>query len=92
MDGSGKLGGTFQAADITRTLMSISKVCDSAPDTSVTFTAKDGIVRRKGRDIAIFYRKGGLYVMQAIVKKPRLENTNKLEGVASDFPRQGQKR
>ena len=90
VDGRGKLGGTFQAADITRTLMSISKVCDSAPDTSVTFTSKDGVVRRKGRDIAKFYRKGGLYVMQVKVKKPKPEDRN--DGKASDFPRQGLKR
>ena len=90
-DGGKKLGSTFQAADITRTLLSISKVCDAAPDTSVTFTSKEGIVRRQGRDVAKFYRKGGLYVMRVKVKKPK-PDPNDGGGNASSFPRQGAKR
>jgi hypothetical protein len=94
-DGGQKLAGTFQAADITRTLMSISKVCDSAPDTTVEFSAKEGIVKRKGRPIAKFYRKGGLYVMRVKVKKPASTPESgpdvAMRG-ASDFPRQGTKR
>ena len=105
LDGGQRLGSTFQAADITRTLMSISKVCDSAPDTKVTFDSQKGVVTRKGRSIATFQRKGGLYVMRVKVKKPttdtqshptsRNATTNdrsRDDGPAAGFPRQGLKR
>ena len=101
VDGGGKLGATFQAADITRALMSITKVCDSAPGTTVTFDSKVGLVKRGGRDIAKFYRKGGLYVMKVKVKKPMETTDTKHVNFANDknetrpasgFPRQGLKR
>jgi len=88
VDGGKKLGVVFQAADITRALLSISKVCDSAPDTTVTFDSKAGVVKRKGKDIAKFYRKGGLYVMKVRVRKPKAD----ADQPAMDFPRQGASR
>jgi len=88
--GGKKLGATFQAAEITRALMSISKVCDSAPDTTVTFDSKAGIVTRRGKEIAKFPRKGGLYVMQVRVKKPKNEEPkNGNDRPTKDFTRQG---
>ena len=105
VDGGQRLGSTFQAADITRTLMSISKVCDSAPDTKVTFDSRKGVVTRKGRSIATFQRKGGLYVMRVKVKKPKTSTESQPvgkdaatrdrprdDGPAAGFPRQGLKR
>jgi len=105
LDGGQRLGSTFQAADITRTLMSISKVCDSAPDTKVTFDSHKGVVTRKGRSIATFQRKGGLYVMRVKVKKPTANveshpaskdattrDRPRDDGPAAGFPRQGLKR
>jgi len=105
VDGGQRLGSTFQAADITRTLMSISKVCDSAPETKVTFDSHKGVVTRRGRSIATFQRKGGLYVMKVKVKKPKTDTQSQPmgkdgaigsrprdDGPAAGFPRQGLKR
>ena len=88
--GKQKLGATFQIADVTRSLMSISKVCDAAPGTTVTFDSQKGVVKRRGRDIATFHRKGGLYVMRVKVKKPKSEDGAGAPAVG--FPRQGVKR
>ena len=63
-----QLYATFQAADVTRALMSISKICDSGEGTKVVFDSKQGVVTRQGREMARFHRKGGLYVMRVKVK------------------------
>ena len=65
-----KLTATFQAAEVTRALMSISKICDSGEGTKVVFDSKQGLVTRKGRELAKFHRKGGLYVMKVRVRTP----------------------
>ena len=82
-----ELTATFQAADVTRALMSISKICDSGKDTKVSFDSREGVVTRRGRVLARFHRKGGLYVMKMRVRKPK-ETTH---GTKSGFTRLGGK-
>ena len=60
---------TFQAAKVTRPLMSISKVCDN--DNIVLVTKTEGIVRNsKGVTIAKFPRQRGLYVGRFQLRNP----------------------
>ena len=79
---------TFQAANVTRPLMAVSKICDSRPDTNVRFDSKKALVRRGKRVIATFHRRGGLYVARMRVKRPARADVDPGQG----FPRQGVKR
>ena len=56
------LTSTFQVADVTRALYSVSKMCDEG--CTVTFDDKEGIVRKDGKVVARFVREGGLYVAE----------------------------
>ena len=56
------LTSTFQVADVTRALYSVSKMCDEG--CVVTFTATEGIVTKDGQVVARFAREGGLYVAE----------------------------
>ena len=54
------LHSTFQVADVTRALYSVSQMCDEG--CQVTFTASEGTVTKDGKVVARFVREGGLYV------------------------------
>jgi hypothetical protein len=58
-----KLGSTFQVAEISRPLFSVSKVCDTGA--TAKFDAQQAVIRSKdGRVLARFKRQGGLYVAE----------------------------
>ena len=56
------LTSTFQVADVTRALYSVSKMCDEG--CIVTFDDKEGVVTKDGKVVARFVREGGLYVAE----------------------------
>ncbi len=56
------LHSTFQVADVTRALYSVSKMCDEG--CVVTFTESEGTVTKDGETVARFIREGGLYVAE----------------------------
>ena len=69
-DEKAPIRSTFQAAKVTRPLMSISRICDN--DNEVLFTKKEGIVRNsKGVTIARFPRQRGLYVGKFKLRNPK---------------------
>jgi len=81
------LNTVVQAANVTRPLFSVSKICDTSTDTEVTFNSRICQVKKGGRVVATFHRKGGLYVA-----KMRVKDRSKGPREASGFPRQGVKR
>jgi len=85
-DCSKPIRSTFQAANVTRALYSVSQICDTGCE--VNFNKTVGIVKRNGREIARFPRKGKLYVANKNVKSPPEQDTGTR---ASDFTRQGRK-
>ncbi len=82
------LNTVVQAANVTRPLFSVSKICDASNDTEVTFNRRICQVKKGGRVVATFHRKGGLYVARMRVK----DRSKKDNRDASGFPRQGVKR
>ena len=75
------LTSTFQVADVTRALYSVSKMCDEG--CVVTFTATEGVVTKDGKVVAKFVREGGLYVAEMQIMG-RADDTK-----PSPFTRQG---
>ena len=59
------VSSTFQVADVTRALYSVSKLCDSGCE--VHFTAVEGVVTKDGVAIARFPRENGLYVTEMTI-------------------------
>ncbi len=59
-------GSTFQVADVSRPLYSVSKMCDAGATVSVN--AKEALVYKNGRLLARFERQGGLYVAEFAVR------------------------
>ena len=63
------LRSCFQVAEITRPLMSVSRVCDQG--FACTFNSKEArIVDENGVAICTFERRGGLYVTTMRLKRP----------------------
>ena len=59
---------TFQVAQVTRPLLSISKMCDKG--NTVTFTKQKGVVTSPdGKEICVFERDRGLYVAKVKVRR-----------------------
>jgi hypothetical protein len=57
------INSTFQIAEVSRPLYSVSKICDSGA--TVKFDSPEAIVRNKnGRVLVKFERQGGLYVAE----------------------------
>ena len=81
----------FQACNVTRPLCSVSKVCDTSPDTSVTFNSQKAVVKRGQRTIATFRRRGGLYMARMKVKRPGGRSPGAPDK-GQGFPGQGAKR
>ena len=69
----------FQIAEITRPLMSVSRICDQD---MVCIFEKDHarVVDPKGNVVARFERDGGLYTCTMKLRKPEPSNSNGLFG------------
>jgi len=68
-DGSGsRMRSTFQVAEVSRMLYSVSQLCDAGCD--VSFNKDEWKVTKDGKILAKFPRKGGLYVMTTTLKAP----------------------
>ena len=79
-DGGGdrKLQSTFQIAEVTRPLMSVSRVCDQG--LTCTFSNSHALVLDKnGKTVVKFERRSGLYIARMRQKPP--------EGFAGQVPR-----
>ncbi len=74
-------GSTFQVAEVSRPLYSVSKMCDAGA--TVEIDAKQALVKKGGRVLARFVRQGGLYLAEFTMtpRKP-----------ATDFAGQGARR
>ncbi len=59
-------GSTFQVAEVSRPLYSVSKMCDAGA--KVTIDAREALVHKGGRLLARFERQGGLYLADFTVK------------------------
>ncbi len=57
-----RVASTFQVADVTRPLYSVSKLCDAGYD--VSFTKNEALVTKEGTVVHRFHREGGLYVAE----------------------------
>jgi len=83
-DGSGsRMRSTFQVAEVSRMLYSVSQLCDAGCD--VSFNKDEGRVTKDGKTLAKFPRKGGLYVMTTTLKAPTAHKQRPDTG----FARQG---
>ena len=82
--GGKTIKSTFQVADVTRALYSVSKICDEGCE--VYFTATEAVVTKNGVVVTKFGREGGLYCAEMQIKD---EPGN---GDASPFVGQGVKR
>ena len=69
-DGSkNQFDATFQVAQVTRPLMSVSKICDN--DFTCHFFKDRAEVRNKaGKIVCTFIRRGGLYLCRMKLKSP----------------------
>ena len=77
-EGVRNIKSTFQVAEVTRPLMSVSRVCDQGM--TCTFSKSDALVLdRAGKTVAKFERIGGLYVARMRLKPP--------EGFVGQVPR-----
>ena len=59
-------GSTFQVAEVSRPLYSVSKMCDAGA--KVTIDAREALVHKGGRLLARFERQGGLYLADFTVR------------------------
>ena len=57
---------TFQVADVTRALYSVSKICDDGCE--VYFTATEAVITKNDVVVTRFVREGGLYVAEMQIK------------------------
>jgi hypothetical protein len=57
---------TFQVADVTRALYSVSKICDDGCE--VYFTATEAVITKGGKVVTRFKREGGLYCAEMEIK------------------------
>ena len=73
-DGSGsRMRSTFQIAEVSRMLYSVSQLCDAGCD--VAFNKSEGKVTKNCKILAKFPRRGGLYVMTTTLKSPNAHKT-----------------
>ena len=81
-DRSNSIQSTFQIADVSRPLYSVSHICDEGCE--VHFCAAYAWVTKDNKEIASFPRERGLYVAEMIVQ-PKVDTGGKAAG----FARQG---
>ena len=61
---------TFQVANVTRPLLSVSKICDAG--FVVKFTSEMAIVEdKKGKEVCRFIRRKGLYIASMKLRNPK---------------------
>ena len=85
--GKNKLRSTFQVAKVNRPLMSIGRMCDQGH--KVVFDAKKAeVVDKHGKVVTTFWRKGGLYTVDMMLRAPRRTTPKPAAGFAG----QGTKR
>ena len=67
------INSTFQIAAITRPLWSVSQILDNLPEDHEAVFKRNGakIKDGRGRGIALFERKGGLYVSKMKLRNPK---------------------
>jgi hypothetical protein len=68
--GKRKMTSTFQVAEVTRPLMSVSRVCDKGMRCIFEDTHALIIDKKTGREVAKFERQGGLYIARMKLKPP----------------------
>ena len=79
----------FQCADVSRPLMSVSRICDQG--NCVVFTATGGFVVDKQGSRTAFRRANNVYVLDMWTKvEPLVEETKPEKTEAQSFRRQGQ--
>ena len=67
---------TVQCADVTRPLLSVSKICDAGM--KVTFDQEKAvIIDQKGKEVCRFMRKKGLYVASMKIRNPNYKPKDK---------------
>ncbi len=76
------INSTFQIAEVSRPLYSVSKICDEGCD--VHFCATHASVIKGGVEVARFPREHGLYVAEMVLQPHGADG-------ASGFARQGAK-
>ena len=75
----GRVRSVFQVAEVTRPLMSVSKVCDQGMRCIFEETHALVVDKKTGKEVLKFERHGGLYVAQMRPKPP--------EGFVGPVPR-----
>ena len=67
--GKHDVASTFQVAQVTRPLMSVSKICDQK--FTCHFDDQKAVVKdRQGKIVCTFLRRGGLYICKMNLKSP----------------------
>ena len=66
----GRVKSVFQIAEVTRPLMSVSKVCDQGMRCVFEETHALVIDKKSGKEVLRFERHGGLYVAKMRLKRP----------------------
>jgi hypothetical protein len=64
-----KLQSCFQVAEVTRPLMSVSRVCDQGLECRFTET-EARVMSKSGKTLVSFQRQGGLYISKMRLKPP----------------------
>ena len=68
-DGGNMIKSVFQVAEITRPLMSVSKICEMGHK-CIFDEHQAQVVSKSGKILCTFERKGGLYVAEMTLKSP----------------------
>ena len=89
MAGKNPVQSIFQVAEITRPLMSVSRICDQG--LKATFDNEKAVITNKaGEVVAEFQRRGGLYVTTMTLKKPSPADAKEEPVNNTSFGRPGQ--
>ena len=78
-NGKRRIKSTFQVAEVTRPLMSVSRVCDQGMRCIFEDTHALVVDKKTGKEVSRFERVGGLYIARMKLKPP--------EGFAGQVPR-----
>jgi hypothetical protein len=81
------VGTVFQIADVSRPLLSASKVADAGYDAHVNSLV--ATITKNGKTVAKFHRKGGLYLATMKIRRPKPPSP--ADGTATGFTGQGAK-
>ena len=81
-DGGAGLRSVFQAAEVTRPLWSVGKICDQG--VGAHFTARKATISKDGKEVLTFERRSGLYLGMIRLRNPKYKPKDSL-----DFTRPG---